>query len=132
VVERNRVGIGREGGGWRDERATVAHDARDAHFVEPSAKRRIFGTGVVFFGADHEEWISRVLCSTTVAVTDIAGRSIPAGIELSIDEDCQTAIGSGTCDCNMMPATIGDIRLTTNGCPFCAVIDAEHHPSIGE
>jgi hypothetical protein len=55
MIERDCVGIGCEGSGWRGERATVADDARDTNFIDPSAKRRIFGTGIVFFGADHEE-----------------------------------------------------------------------------
>ena len=119
MVERNRVGIGREGGGWRDERATVADDARDTNFIDPSAKRRIFGTGIVFFGADHEEGIGRVLGRAPVAVTDVAGWSIPTDIEASIDEDCQAAIGGGTCQRNMMPATVGYIRtLIASSCSY--------------
>ena len=118
MIERNCVGIGREGSGWRGERATVADDARNANVIEPSAKRRIFGTGIVFFSADHEEGIGGVLGCTPVAVTDVAGRSFPTGVEASIDEDCQAAIGGGTCQRNMMPATVGYVRLATEGCSF--------------
>jgi hypothetical protein len=96
----------------------VADDTRNANVIEPSAKRRIFGTGVMFFSADHEEGVGGVLCRTPVAVTDVASRSFPTGIEAPIDEDCQAAIGGGTCHCNMMPATVGYVRLTTEGCSF--------------
>jgi len=114
---------------WRrrtGEGASVAHHIRDANVVEQTAVRRVVRSSVVLLRAEDQKGVAvRVGGTASVAITDVAGRTGAAGVELPIDEDLHLPVAGVARDGDVPPLSVRHIRAAVDRAPGRPLRDAE-------
>ena len=130
VVERGRVGVGRERALRAREDARVAQRAGDADLVQESV---VGGARVVLLGAEDEERIVRIRRGRVVRVRDVAVGAVGLRLEDAVDEDPHPAVRAPPLDGHVVPPVVEHAaRAADREVARAVAADAEDDDSPGD
>ena len=120
MIERSSLAVADEWRQWSGKGGRIADDIGEAQLIKPAAEGRIdiritcFQSGIMLFGAEHQERIGGVVGGTPVKIANVASRALRRADRLAIDKYLHKAIQPSH-GRHMMPLAVIDALSTAHG-----------------